>query len=827
MAYLFLGLIPLVFFLSKSKLSSSILRITSFSLIVLAILEPVLEEKIEKKEVSVLFDVSKSITDEGKEALLDLIEDNAELLFYPFGKTLASPSKSLKNYDDLSELTDFEASLKELSLRHSNSSFLLASDGIETSGNYKNVITELRNKKISLFPLVPEIAPFKKKNIRISFLNAPLLIKSKEKVPISLSVENEFDTKKSTRLKLLLDKKEIFNDEVSLDARKEKAFEFKTEELEGGLYKIKAQLINDNKVIHQRFMYLSVQEPKKVLLLSGEDDDSQQIREALGKLGYEYLEFKERELKKLPIKLDSFRSIILNNAKKDSLREGFLSELKTYVANGGGLLVLAGDRSFGLGGYINSELEEISPVSFIKPQKKKKSLKKAVILLIDKSRSMAKGDRMTAAKKAAFFSIKAMKDEDYIGVIGFDTGPFEVLALDKAVKVKKIAEERLTNRLTPVGGTSLLDSLSLAKRRLRAVNTGVKHIIVLGDGEFQDGSSSLYFEEIEAARRAGITISTIALGGEADVPFMRRMATEGGGSFYQSISASRLPEIFLQDIKVSSGELTLKEQTDFPVSKTKDLMITKLSSFPDLRGFVESKIKENATLELKLKSRNKDFPLLASWKYQKGKVITFSSDLNGRWSKRWLQWREYSGFLRDLFNELKSISEKADKEINYDFRHKLESGNLIMELSVFDKIKNDDFLAKITTPNKKEENVNFIKEAEGRYIANLKNATAGDYFIEIKNEKTTLPKIGVHLSGEEFLELPGKGINLSLLSDLASKTGGTINPTDFSAKKSFEIKRSSLLPYLLILAFFLIILEAFLHEGVLRNMLKRSTIRNM
>lgn len=844
--YLLALVLPSVFLLfkSKTKFLSACARLLTICLLILALCNPISEEKTEKEEIGILFDVSKSIDITAKLAFLEMIDEyrkdsSTKYKVYLFGKKLGRSFK-LDNLKELRSLilenkeeelglsTNLEQSFRELSLSEADSSFILATDGNQTEGLVSKILPELADKKIRLFPVVPEKKFFEKEKLFISFIDAPLLIRAKSKVPILISLKNEFEQSKNAELKVLLDNKSIESKNLKIKGNSESSALINTEELLGGLHELRAQLLEAGSVVDERIFFLSVQEPKKVLLVSGNKEDSKQLREVFEKLGLSYQEFVDAELKDLPKDLSAYRSVIFNNAAKKSLRKGFLEELEQYVAEGGGLLILGGDKSFGLGGYLNTALEKISPLSFVEPQKKQRPLKKALLMLIDKSKSMSKDDRMYAAKKAAFVAISSMKDEDYVGVIGFDTAPFEVLKLDTAGKVKKIAEDLLNNRLTPIGGTSLLDSLSLAKRRLRAVDAGVKHIIVLGDGEFQDGSSTLYFEEIEAARRAGITISTVVIGGEADVPFMRRMAQAGGGSFYETGGASRLPEIFLQDIKISSGELTLKEQTDFPVLISENGMrTTSVQGYPDLRGFVESKIKQGADLELNTQSNNAFFPLLASWKYEKGSVIAFSSDLNGRWSSRWMGWPNYQVFVGDLLDKLKTSSAEGEKEISYDFRYKLAQENLEFELSLFDQLASDQIEASVETPEKKKQNLNFKKLAPGRFRAELSGVSAGNYFVDIKLGKTELPKLGLHLAAELFGEAPGKGLNVSLLSEIAKTSSGEINPSpaDFSGSKSYRYSRDYLFAHLLILAFFLIILEAFLREGAFRNMLRRSIKR--
>ena len=80
---------------------------------------------------------------------------------------------------------------------------------------------------------------------------------------------------------------------------------------------------------------------------------------------------------------------------------------RTYVQDlGGGLIMLGGDQSFGLGGYYKTTLEEILPVrSDFEKEKEKPSL--AMMLVIDKSGSMG-GEKIEMAKDAARAAVELL-----------------------------------------------------------------------------------------------------------------------------------------------------------------------------------------------------------------------------------------------------------------------------------------------------------------------------------------------------------------------------------------------------------------------------------
>src|SRR5690606_7463191 len=105
------------------------------------------------------------------------------------------------------------------------------------------------------------------------------------------------------------------------------------------------------------------------------------------------------------------------------------------------------------------------------------------------------------------------------------------------------------------------------------------------------------------------------------------MANLGGGAFYRTTDVRALPKIFINDLKVASGERTLKEQNDFQVrTGPAGVLSTTIDAYPKLRGYVQTKQKPGANLELVTYSDTKADPLLASWSYGKGKSLAFTSD---------------------------------------------------------------------------------------------------------------------------------------------------------------------------------------------------------
>ena len=316
-------------------------------------------------------------------------------------------------------------------------------------------------------------------------------------------------------------------------------------------------------------------------------------------------------------------------------------------------------------------------------------------------------------------------------------------------------------------------------------------------------------------------MSAVAVGMEADVPFLKMLSQYGKGAFYQTLSAGELPRIFVQDIHVTTGEKTLKEGEEFPVGPGPAGLRSSAveGSFPMLRGFVETLPKKGAEFELVTKKEDKAFPILASWTYGAGKVVAYTSDANGRWSLLWARWAEFSRFWSRLVEGVKERGgAKTAADIDFDVRYRLQGKTLVFDLSVFDeKLRNQlppRIAGDVEEPGGEKRQILFRAVKKGRFEAKVEPARPGDYKLNIGYGTVKLPPVAVTLEGELFGEAPGKGLNVPFLQEIAYQTGGRVNPAreELMREKRTVSERTLLFPPVVLLAALLLLLEAFIRE---------------
>jgi hypothetical protein len=413
--------------------------------------------------------------------------------------------------------------------------------------------------------------------------------------------------------------------------------------------------------------------------------------------------------------------------------------------------MVGGNRSFGLGGYIGSPIEDILPVTLVPPHTEKKRLNVAVQLVIDKSRSMAEDSRLEFAKAAAREVVDSLKDDDFVGVIGFEEVAFIALPMSRVGDVRGTASDRIS-RLFPTNRTNLYPALEEGRRGLSRVSAGRKHLIVLTDGQIPD-QGPFYFNLIHQMRLLGITVSTVLVGTDAPDAFLVEIANQGGGSFYQTNDPRNLPRIFLSDIKVASGERTLKEEPQIPVLLGPDgVRSTRIDSFPPLRGFVETLSRRGAATELLVSEEDNRYPLLASWKVGGGRAIAFTSDANGRWSAPWLRWHGIEEFWSDLVESAQPSTLEKPLSTQFDLRTWVEGSDLIIDLSLFEEPRVSSVAATVVLPSGESRDLPFSPKQRGHYQARLAGAAAGTYRATVSLGSQKLPEVAWTLSGELFGE---------------------------------------------------------------------------
>ncbi len=324
---------------------------------------------------------------------------------------------------------------------------------------------------------------------------------------------------------------------------------------------------------------------------------------------------------------------------------------KAVAEHGRGLLLLGGENSFGPGGYYETPLERVSPLSSRVPRE---APRVALAFVLDRSGSMQRNEggatRLDIAKQATVSAIRLLHPDSLISIVAFDSEAKLLMPLgpakDSAAVAKALAE------LEPGGGTALYPGLVEALHQLDGVDAMAKHIVVMSDGLTQPGDFPGILKAISAQ---GISVSTVSIGEGADGAMLADIARMGKGAFHSTRDFKALPSILSQEALLLSGKpVEERPATPLWVDRTTEFFAGLPDRMPALNGYVLTTRKPQADLHLVVNdAKQEPVPLLASWHYGNGRVVALTTHGAGTWTQSWEDMAEYpllwSQTLRHLF----------------------------------------------------------------------------------------------------------------------------------------------------------------------------------
>ena len=438
--------------------------------------------------------------------------------------------------------------------------------------------------------------------------------------------------------------------------------------------------------------------------------------------------------------LQRYDCVILSNVPRTSgdaaedITEITDRQIQMLVRNthelGCGLIMLGGPNSFGAGGWANTELEKAMPVDF-----QIKSLKVipsgALAVVIDRSGSMS-GEKLELGKAAAVEAIKVLGPMDYAGVVAFDSQAEWVAPMQVVRRPERMAAQ-IAN-LGPGGGTHMWPGMLEGFHALRKVKTSAKHMIILSDGHTEGGD---YERLANDMRQLKMTVSTVALGMDADNALLERIARAGGGRFYHVQNPSSVPRIFMKEARRVARPLIFEDAAGFtPRVTTFHEIVSGIGEpLPPLTGFVRTTVKDNPLVEVPMispKPAGSNGALLATWTYGLGRSAAWTTDVGTRWAKSWPAWDGYD----KLFSQLVRWSLRPDAD-GGKFTMAANVAADQVELVVTALGNDDNFLnflnmvGSVVRPDLSSSELELTQTAPGRYVGKFGNATPGTYMVSI------------------------------------------------------------------------------------------------
>jgi Mg-chelatase subunit ChlD/uncharacterized membrane protein len=408
---------------------------------------------------------------------------------------------------------------------------------------------------------------------------------------------------------------------------------------------------------------------------------------------------------------------------------------KAVADHGRGLLLLGGENSFGPGGYYETPLERVSPLSSRVPRD---APKVALAFVLDRSGSMQRNEggatRLDIAKQATLSAIRLLHEESLISIIVFDSEAKVLLprsrAKDSASVTQALAE------LEPGGGTAIYPGLVEALHQLEGVDAMAKHIVVMSDGLSQPGD---FPGILKAISEQGISVSTVAIGEGADGTLLQEIARIGKGAFHSTQDFKALPSILSQEALLLSGK-PVEERSIVPawVERNAEFFAGLPEAMPPIHGYVLTTRKPEADVHLTIPdAKQEPVPLLASWRYGNGRVVALTTQGAGAWSREWQLMPEYpllwSQTLRHVLPGLHADGLSArvvrrgdDVQVTVDASN--QEGVPRAGLKV---------VAALVGPVSTSTDVALTEASPGRYVGRVTLAGAGDFVLRARADRIT------------------------------------------------------------------------------------------
>lgn len=458
--------------------------------------------------------------------------------------------------------------------------------------------------------------------------------------------------------------------------------------------------------------------------VAGDGDDLAQALEAGG------LDVEVRSSVPGEQELLAYDAVVLVNYPRPSDAEG--TALAAYVEDlGRGLLVVGGDRAFGMGEYHETPIESVLPVSS-NPDDLVRRQPVAEVLVIDSSGSMGachcrEGNfseggvvKTDIAKAGAAAAVDALSPEDSVGVVAVAGGTDWLLPIQ--AKPEPAVVEAALAPITADGDTELARGLQAALEGLAGVDGALRHIVLFTDG--WDPNEANLVPMARQIADAGITLSVLGTG-EGPGATLRRMADVGGGRFYPGTDLAAVPEIFVEETLTAARGL-INEGTFIPALGAASPVTAGLEEAPPLLGYVATKAKPTASTALQIGPGD---PLLASWQRGLGRATAWTSDATARWSAGWVTWDGFVDFWGAAVRQVLPAGRDLPPEVV------LDGGELKISLDVGEETVGGSAVARVRTPSGESQVLPLNQTGSSTFAGSMAATETGPYWVAVTVER--------------------------------------------------------------------------------------------
>ena len=806
------------------------LRIAVVLALLAVLLTPSFGRRADDVATLFLIDVSDSMTPAGRAEAVDLVRaaiaeqpDKTRAGIVVFGndarlETLLSDDPSFSGVSVQIDPggTDLGAALRLGAAAlpaDSRRRVVLISDGRATTGDAASEADRLADEEVPVDVIV--IEPNAGADLAVAGVDVPSLARAGEQIDVDVRI----DAPSATEAEVVLrrDSMEVDRRIVPLEAG-ENTVRFSDVAASDGVLRYQVEIDGVDDAVDANdlgFAAVPVEGADRVLVVEGRSDQGDGLVAGLEAGGLPVDVVSPTSLPSID-ELTRYTSVVLVDVDRRDLSDGQVADLTAAVRDlGRGLVVIGGTHAYALGGYRDSDLEQILPVvSEITDPLRRQTV--AEVLAIDSSGSMGAchcdeeglnglggGNRIgggvsktAIARTAAARAIAALEATDEVGVLTMDASDRWVIDL-QASPPQDVIDDGLA-QVVPEGPTFINTGLLTAADELRASDASLKHIIFFSDGFTEPGAMAEMTEQAAALFEEGITVSVVATG-EGAADDLRPIAEAGGGRYYPGRNLDEIPDLIVQEAVIASRDF-VNEGEFFPLVSSNRGAVAALTESPALRGYVATSAKPTATVDLRI-GPDED-PLLASWQAGLGRVTAWTSDSGERWAAPWNGWAGgpdfWTAVVKDTFPVAGDGAGVAARIVDGQLQIELEGDDPWAEGAAA--------TVRVAGPDGSSAEVQLERIDGSRFAAAVPVDDAGTYAIGAvvaDGEETVWSGIGLTTRSYPAEYAP-RPVERAQLEALAARTGGRVDPNPselFSdAGTVAGERRFNLVPWLLLFA---------------------------
>jgi len=346
--------------------------------------------------------------------------------------------------------------------------------------------------------------------------------------------------------------------------------------------------------------------------------------------------------------------LILNNVPAHELPLPFLAAVDFFIRHqGGGLLMAGGRHSFAAGGYYESPIDPLLPVSMeLKAEHRKLAVAMAIIM--DRSGSMSVTvsggkTKMDLANEGAARAVELLGDADFITVHAVDSAPHREVPLT----VVGPNRGKILNRVRRIGsmggGIFVFEGLKAGWADLQKAEVGQRHLILFSDAADSEEPGD-YVRLLEEMAAGSTTVSVIGLGTQKDpdAALLEDIAKRGGGRLFFTEDATTVPNLFAQETVAVARSLFVRDPVGVGATgRWLEVSGDALDWLPQVDGFNLSYARPESTVSA-LSTDEYAAPLVATVQRGLGRAAAVTFPLGGEHSDATRAWPGFGDFVQTL-----------------------------------------------------------------------------------------------------------------------------------------------------------------------------------